>query len=469
MLPDHALVGWNSDDWAFDWHDDGERDLSYPNALSTLQLSAIAPVMSLKAVDSYYDATAHAATPRPALAGSIDCDVCVVGGGIAGCSVALHLAERGYRVVLLEEHRVGWGASGRSGGQALFGVAAGQAKIERLMGSAAARAIWDVSIAGLALIKELLVKYAIECDWVSGQMQVALKARHERELQAELATLENRYGYHSVRYMARAEVCSLLATTRYTGALYDSASGHLHALNYTLGLAAAAAGRGVAIFENTRALDFASGAQVRVSTRHGQVRCRHLALCGNTYLGALAPQLTKKIMAVATYIIATERLGAEQARGLIANNAAVSDMNWVLDYFRLSADQRLLFGGRVSYSAHAPFSAARATRARMLKVFPQLPGVRTEYAWGGYVDITMNRAPHFGRLAANVYFLQGFSGHGVALAGIAGALVAAAIAGTAERFDVFAKIPHRNFPGGRLLRRPALVLAMLYYRLKDML
>jgi gamma-glutamylputrescine oxidase len=469
MLPDHALVGRNSNDWAFGWHDDGERYLSYPNALSTLQPSAIAPVMSHKAVDSYYSATAHAVAPWPALAGSIDCDVCVVGGGIAGCSVALHLAERGYSVALVEEQRIGWGASGRSGGQALFGVAAGQAKIERLLSRAAARAIWDVSIAGLALIKELIVKYAIDCDWVSGQMQVALKARHELELQAELATLENRYGYHSARYMPRAEVCSLLATTRYTGALYDSASGHLHTLNYTLGLAAAAASRGVEIFENTRALDFASGAQVRVRTRDGQVRCRHLALCGNTYLGELAPQLAKKIMAVASYIIATERLGAERARRLIANNAAVSDMNWVLDYFRLSADQRLLFGGRVSYSALAPFSAARATRTRMLKVFPQLADARTEYAWGGFVDITMNRAPHFGRLAPNVYFLQGFSGHGVALAGIAGALVAAAIAGTAERFDVFAKIPHRDFPGGRILRRPALVLAMLYYRLKDVL
>jgi gamma-glutamylputrescine oxidase len=206
-----------------------------------------------------------------------------------------------------------------------------------------------------------------------------------------------------------------------------------------------------------------------VRTHNGQVRCRHLALCGNTYLGELAPELAKKIMAVATYIIATEQLGAERARRLIANNAAVSDMNWVLDYFRLSADQRLLFGGRVSYSALAPFDFARATRARMLRVFPQLADTRTEYAWGGFVDITMNRAPNFGRLASNVYFLQGFSGHGVALAGIAGALVAAAIAGTAERFDVFAKIPHRDFPGGPVLRRAALVLAMLYYRLKDLL
>jgi len=470
MLPDHALVGRNSYNWTFGLHGDGERHLSYPNALSTLQPSAIAAIMSLKpVVQSYYGATARAAAPRPALAGSIDCDVCVIGGGIAGCSVALHLAERGYRVVLIEEQYVGWGASGRSGGQAIVGVAAGQAKIERLVGAAAARAIWDVSTAGLALIKELIVKYAIDCDWAIGQMQVALKARHERELQEELASLHSRYGYASARYVPRAEVCALLETSRYTAGLYDSASGHLHTLNYTLGLANAAAARGVTVFENTRALEFTSAPALRVRTRHGQVRCRHLALCGNTYLREFAPSLAKKIMAVATYIIATEQLGAERARRLIVNNAAVSDMNWVLDYFRLSADQRLLFGGRVSYSALAPFDAARATRARMLKVFPQLADTRIEYAWGGFVDLTMNRAPHFGRLAPNVYFLQGFSGHGVALAGIAGALVAAAIAGTAERFDVFAKIPHRDFPGGPLFRRPALVLAMLYYRLRDLL
>jgi gamma-glutamylputrescine oxidase len=423
----------------------------------------------IAAADSYYGATAHAAAPRPALDGTIECDVCVVGGGIAGCSVALHLAERGYRVVLVEEQRIGWGASGRSGGQVIFGVAAGQAQIERLVGATAARAIWDVSIAGLALVKQLIVNYAIACDWVSGQMQVALKARHERELREELATLHNRYDYQTLSYMSRAEVCAVLGTSRYTGAVFDSASGHLHTLNYTLGLAAAAAARGTQIFENTRALDFTPGAQVHVRTRDGQIRCRHLALCGNSYLGILAPQLTNKIMPVATYIVATERLGAERARRLIANNAAVSDANWVLDYFRLSADQRLLFGGRVSYSAWASFDAARATRARMLQVFPQLVDAQIDYAWGGFVDLTMNRAPHFGRLARNVYFLQGFSGHGVALAGIAGALVATAIAGTAERFDVFAKIPHRDFPGGHLLRRPALVLAMLYYRLRDML
>jgi gamma-glutamylputrescine oxidase len=199
------------------------------------------------------------------------------------------------------------------------------------------------------------------------------------------------------------------------------------------------------------------------------VRARFVVLSGNVYLGDTAPTLKSKIMAVATYIVATEPLGAERARTLIRNNAAVSDMNWVLDYFRLSADHRLLFGGRVNYSGLSSFDAPAATRKRMLGVFPQLDDVKIDFAWGGDVDITLNRAPHFGRLAPNVYFLQGFSGHGIALTGIAGKMVADAIAGTAERFDVFARIPHADFPGGAALRRPALVLAMLYYRIKDLL
>ena len=421
-------------------------------------------------VASYYAASARAAPERPALAGPAVADVCVVGGGIAGCSAALHLAERGFQVVLLEEHRIGWGASGRSGAQAIHGVAAGQGKLERLLGAAGARTVWDVSVEALALMRELIRRYAIDCDWVDGYMLAAVKQRHVRELRAELTDLRDSYGYPSVRYLEREELRTVLDTDRYAGALYDSNSGHLHPLNYTLGLAAAAASRGVQIFEGTRALSFdANGSAVRVVTPAGEVRARQLVLCGNVYLGNTAPSLTSKIMAVATYIVATEPLGEARARQLIANNAAVSDMNWVLDYFRRSADQRLLFGGRVNYSGLKSFDAPSATRTRMLKVFPQLTDVRIEYAWGGEVDITLNRAPHFGRLAPNVYFLQGFSGHGIALTGIAGKLIAEAIAGTAERFDVFARIPHGNFPGGAALRRPALVAAMLYYRLKDLL
>jgi gamma-glutamylputrescine oxidase len=245
----------------------------------------------------------------------------------------------------------------------------------------------------------------------------------------------------------------------------------MHPLNYTLGLAAAGESQGVRLFEQTRALSYTElpGKGVEVRTLRGTVRARHLVLCGNVYLGDTAPALARKIMAVATYIVATEPLGAARARSLVSTAAAVSDMNWVLDYFRLSADHRLLFGGRVSYSGLGSFDAPSATRRRMLAVFPQLADVHIDYSWGGYVDITMNRAPHFGRLSPNVYFLQGFSGHGIALTGIAGKLVAEAVAGTAERFDLFGRIPHANFPGGAVLRRPALVLAMLYYRIKDLL
>jgi len=421
-------------------------------------------------IGSYYAASARPAPARPPLEGTVECDVCVVGAGIAGCSSALHLAQAGLSVVLLEQHRVSWGASGRSGGQALFGIAAGQAKLERLIGRADARAVWEVSVEALTLMRELIQRYSIDCDFAEGFLYTAVKQQHVRELQSELTELRERLGYPSVSYVPRAELRELLATERYLGALYDSNSAHLHPLNYTLGLARAAEQHGVRIFEATRATAFSpAGSQVRVRTPGGEVRARFLVLCGNVYLGDTVPSLASKIMAVATYIVATEPLGAERAGQLIRNNAAVSDMNWVLDYYRRSADHRLLFGGRVNYSGLKSFDAPGATRARMLRVFPQLQDLRIDYAWGGHVDITLNRAPHFGRLAPNVYFLQGFSGHGIALTGIAGKLVAEAIGGTAARFDVFARIPHATFPGGAALRRPALVLAMLWYRLRDLL
>ena len=421
-------------------------------------------------VASYYAASAAAAPQHPALSGSVRADVCVVGGGIAGCSAALHLAERGMKVVLLEDNRIGWGASGRSGAQAIHGIAAGQGKLTRLIGAQGARAVWDMSVEALALMRGLIARYDIACDWADGYMLTAVKERHVHELQAEFHELRDGYGYPSLRLLAREELRATLDTDRYLAAMYDGNSGHLHPLNYTLGLAAAAESRGVQIYEGTRALGFTRvDSRARVTTPGGDVQASQLVLCGNVYLGATAPALARKIMAVATYIVATERLEVGRAARLIANNAAVSDMNWVLDYYRRSADQRLLFGGRVNYSGLRSFDAPSATRARMLRVFPQLADVRIEYSWGGEVDITLNRAPHFGRLAPNVYFLQGFSGHGIALTGIAGKLVAEAIAGTAERFDVFARIPHANFPGGMALRRPALVLAMLYYRLKDLL
>ena len=421
-------------------------------------------------IDSWYAASTPPQPPRPALQGDVDTDICVIGGGIAGCSTALHLAERGYRVVLLEAHRVGWGASGRSGAQAIPGIACGQHKLQALVGDADARRIWDVSVEGLRLQRELIARHGIDCDLRTGQMHVAIKPRQERELREEVATLHGEYGYDSIRMVEREELRSILASDRYIAGNYDSAGGHLHPLKYTQGLAAAAERAGVRIFEDSRALAYARVAgALEVTTATGRVRCRSLALCGNAWLGPFAPALSRKIMGVGTYIVATQPLGAERAAALIRNDAAVTDINWVIDYFRRSADHRLLFGGRVSYSGLDPLGTRRATRARMLAVFPQLADADIEHAWGGYVDITMNRAPHFGRLETDVYFLQGFSGHGIALTGVAGKLLAEAIGGTAERFDLFARIPHRDFPGGAALRRPALVLAMLWYRMRDLL
>lgn len=425
---------------------------------------------------SWYATTANTAPLRPTLVGAEDCDMCVVGGGIAGCSAALHLAERGYRVILLEQHRIGWGASGRSGAQAIFGLAIEQDKLAGLIGDADARRAFAVSVEGLALLKSMIAKHQIDCDWTPGHIHAATKPRQDRELHAWAAALLQKYDYPSVRLLQRDELRQYVASDRYTSGLLDTQSGHLHPLNYSLGLAAAGERAGVRIFEDSRAEHYESlnqnesaSASLIVKTRSGEVRCRQLVLCGNAWLGPTAPQLARKIMGVGTYIVATEPLDAAAAQALLPHNSAVADINWVLDYFRRSRDHRLLFGGRVSYSGLDPFNTANATRQRMLAVFPQLRHTRVEYSWGGYVDITLNRAPHFGRLQPNVYFLQGFSGHGIVLTGIAGKLVAEAMTGTSERFDIFARIPHHDFPGGLALRRPALVLAMLWYRLRDLL
>ncbi len=277
------------------------------------------------------------------------------------------------------------------------------------------------------------------------------------------------YRYESARLLDREELQAHVRSERYLGGLIDSRSGHLHPLKYTRGLARAAEAAGVRIFENTQALKYEDGRELVVRTVQGTLRCAQLVLCGNAYLGPVAPALARRILGVGTYIIATQPLDPERARALLPSDAAIADINWILDYFRRSADHRILFGGRVSYSAFEPPRLAESMRRRMVRVFPQVADLKVQYTWGGFLDITMSRAPDFGRLAPNVFYLQGFSGHGMSLTGLAGKLVAEAVAGTAERFDVFARLPHRDFPGGPLLRRPSLVLAMLYYRLRDLL
>lgn len=403
----------------------------------------------------------------PRLQGAHDADVVVLGAGLTGLSAAIELAERGYRVIVVEAQRIGWGASGRSGGQLIFGYGCDTGKIAALIGRDDARRLFDWSVEGVDLVAERIGRYGIDCDLRRGHAHAAIKPRQVDELKAWQGELEQHYGYGGTELWDRPRLRRALASDRYRALLFDPRSGHLQPLAYTQGLARAALALGVQIYEGSRVLSVDDGDPVVFRTAEGEVRARFGVLGGNAWLDDLVPALERKIMPVGTYICATESLGAARARALIGNDMAVADINFVLDYFRLSRDHRMLFGGRVSYSRLPPPGLGARMRQRMVEVFPQLGDVRLEYVWGGYVDITMNRAPHFGRLRPNLYFAQGFSGHGIAATGLAARVIAESIAGQAERLDVFARIPHRDFPGGKLLRTPALVLAMLWYRLKD--
>lgn len=423
--------------------------------------------------DSYYLATAARTQEFPVLQGQIEADVAVVGGGLAGLSAAIELAERGYSVVLLEAHQVGGGASGRNGGQAIHGLACDQSTLESQLGLSEARRLWDMSLEALDLIQQRCAQHAIDCEWQSGYLGLATSARKARELQAWQQRMAEVYDYPQ-RWIGAAELPDWIASPRYQGGVYDPRSGHLHPLKYCLGLARAASKLGVRIFEHSPVTHMTQGQVVTLGSNKGEVRARQVLLAGNVYLQEvapeLAPQLAPRIMPVGTYIVCSEAMDKARVDALIPSRSAVCDTNFVLDYFRPTADQRLLYGGRVSYSTVTPRSLMSSMRARLVETFPQLADVGMQYAWGGFVDISMNRAPDFGRLGAarNIYYLQGFSGHGLALTGMAGRVVAEAMHGDASRFDVFAKLRHRAFPGGTLLRMPSLVLGMAYYRLKDL-
>ena len=421
-------------------------------------------------VASYYAATVNDTTRHAPLDSTITVDVCVIGGGLTGISTALNLAERGHSVAVLEASKVGWAASGRNGGQLIAGFACGIDAFAQYLPEEDVKRIWAMGQETLDIVRMRVEKHRIDCDLTSGYLTAANKPRDVDALRHARDDAATRFGYDRLRYIERDALGQYVQSSRYLGGLFDPDSGHLHPLNYTLGLARAASAAGARIFEDSCviALRRENGHHV-VQTERGTVHAQFVVLACNTYLNTLAPAVARKIMPVGTYVVATEPLGEARARALMPAQAAICDTRFALDYFRPAPDGRVLWGGKVSYSTRAPRHLGEAMRRDMLKTFPQLADVKIDYAWGGFVDITMNRAPHFGRIEPTIYFAQGFSGHGVNTTGLAGKLIAEAIDGQASRFDLFGKIRHRDFPGGATLRTPALVLAMAWYRMKDLL
>jgi gamma-glutamylputrescine oxidase len=418
---------------------------------------------------SYYAATANDFAALHPLQGEVVADVCVVGGGFTGLSAALHLAERGYKVVLLEAAQIGWGASGRNGGQINTGLRKSPQDLIAAYGLGRAKALFDLSEEARGLIRDRVAQHRIACDLKSGTMLAASKRSDLGWMEEEITCFEQQMGYHQARLLDRAAARQIIGSDLYHGAIDDKGGGHLHPLNYALGLAQAAIAAGAQLHDKTTvtAIDAIGGGHL-VHAGQGTVRATYVVLGCNAYLGDLEPRIAGKIMPIANYIIGTEPLSESEAAGLIANDACVCDTKFVVSYYRLSADRRLLFGGGEKYSPAPPRDIAAFVSPYMLRVYPQLAGKRIDYGWGGMLAITMSRLPHIGR-HGNLFYAHGYSGQGVATTGIAGKLIAEAVAGTAERFDVFAGIKHQTFPGGTVLRHPLLVLAMLWYALRDRL
>ena len=417
--------------------------------------------------DSYYVATAIGITEHPTLQGAERADVCVIGGGFTGLSAALNLAEQGFDVVLLEAERIGFGASGRNGGLIGSGQRKDALEMETQFGYERSKQFWDLAEAAKAEIRMRVAKHNIECDLQYGQLEGVHKKSYVGQSAAYAKALAERYDYPHARALTRDETRAMVDTDNFLEGLHDSQAMSMHPLNYALGLARAAREAGVRIHENSRVTGYTRTDPATVSTEHGHVDASFIVLGCNGYLGKLEPRVAGKIMPINNFMIATEPLGEESARKLIADRNCVHDTRFVVDYFRTSGDHRLLFGGGENYRSGFPTDIAAFVRPYMLKLFPQLNDVRIDYSWGGTLSVTVKRIPQVGRLEPNLFFAHGYSGHGVSIANLAGKVLAEAIGGTANRFDVMSSIKAMPFPGGTLLRYPGMVLGMLYYSLRD--
>lgn len=418
-------------------------------------------------VNSYYSATANQQFNLPKLEGDVESDICIVGAGFTGLSAALHLAQMGYSVSVLEAEKVGWGASGRNGGQVSSGHNMDHDELIKKVGKPIADSLWDMSIESVDLVKELIKKHNIDCDLKAGILHVAAKSRHEKHIKESVEYKRNILGYNGVDYVTKPEVEAMLGTDRYFGGEYNKDAAHLHPLNYALGLAKAAIDAGVSIYEHSRVVDYKGGRGAYVKTDTGVIKPKYILLACNGYLGKLESKIAGKIMPINNFIIATEPLSEELCRKINRDDVAVADSKFVINYFKLSGDNRLLWGGGENYTTKFPNDIPNFVRKYMLEYYPELADVKIDYGWGGTLAITLNRMPYFNRLEDNVFSAQGYSGHGVALATLGGKIMAQAVSGSAEKFDVFAAVPTPTFPGGTLLRFPGLVAGMLYYAMRD--
>lgn len=417
---------------------------------------------------SYYAASANPAPLRPELVGTHDADVAVLGAGYSGLSTALHLAEHGYKVAVVEGARIGWGASGRNGGQIVNGLNASLQTIRNRYGQDTASFVASLVMEGGDIIRERVATYGIQCDLKPGNVFAALTTAHLRELEDRHA-LWRGYGIDSQDMLSADQMRDHVASDRYVGGMIDRKGGHLHPLNLALGEAAAIESRGGTIFEMSPVTAVRTdGPQPALQTARGELRAKVLVLCGNAYLGNVVPALARRVMPVSTQIMATEPLG-DLAATLMPSDICVEDVRYILDYYRMSADKRLLFGGGTVYGGADPHDIKAKLWGNMVKVFPQLAQTRIDYAWSGNFALSFSRVPQMGRIGQNTYFAHGYSGHGVTGSHTFGRILAEAIRGDTGRFDVFADLPWIPFPGGRMLRVPYSVMGSWWYGLRDRL
>lgn len=418
--------------------------------------------------DSWYRASTELLPTYHSLHGTVQTDVCVIGAGYTGLSAALHLAKSGKRVVVLDAARVGWGASGRNGGHVGTGQRADQFALEKWYGKSTAKTLWQLSLDAVALVESLVEEHAIDCEFGRGNIHFAAKPSHVRDLQNEMEHLAATYDYHQLRGVEKSALESLGSARGFHYALVDDGARHLHPLKYCLGLARAAAAVGAVIYEQTKATQITvNTGGVAIATPSGLVQADKVVLACNGYLDNLYPPIASHIMPINNFIVATERLSDDMAARINPLDASLSDSLFVINYWKLSADRRLIFGGGETYSDQFPTNIKDFVRPQLLRIYPELADTRLDFGWGGTLAITRNRMPDIGVKQGAIYYAQGFSGHGVPTATMAGKLIALAMTKGSEEFDLMQNLKTLKFPGGRWLRRPSLVAGMLFYSLLD--